>query len=84
MDYIPILIETLLTNVTNFLTINNPKIIGKMIAKRPMRSHLIEVIRRTHILKRLRLDSGALEANMELAIVLHKQLIYYPLEFPDA
>lgn len=21
---------------------------------------------------------------MELAIVLHKQLIYYPLEFPDA
>ena len=50
------MIETLFTNVMNFLTLKNPKIIGKMIAKRPMRAQLIAAIRGTNILKRLRED----------------------------
>jgi hypothetical protein len=56
LEYNSIVIETLFTNVMNFLTMKNPKIIGKMIAKRPMRAQLIAAIRGTHILKRLRED----------------------------
>jgi hypothetical protein len=84
LEYNSLVIETLFSNMMNFTTFKNPQIIGKMIAKRPMRTHLVAAIRGTHILKRLREESEALEANLELAIVLHKQLIYYPLEFPDA
>jgi len=84
LEYNSLVIETLFSNMMNFLTFKNPQIIGKMIAKRPMRAHLVAAIRGTHILKNLREDSEALEANMELAIVLHKQLIYYPMEFLDA
>ena len=56
LEYNSIVIETLFTNVMNFITIKNPQTIGKMIAKRPMRTHLIAAIRGTHILKRLRED----------------------------
>ena len=56
LEYNSIVIETLFTNVMNFSTMKNPKIIGKMIAKRPMRAQLIAAIRGTHILKRLRED----------------------------
>jgi hypothetical protein len=84
LEYNSLVMETVFSNMLNLVTVKNPQIIGKMVAKRPMRAHLIAVIRGTHILKKLREDSEALEANMELAISLHKQLIYYPLEFPDA
>ena len=84
MEYPSIIIENLCSNYSDFLKINNPNLIGKMLSKRPLRNCIISALKASELLKRLREDSENLTANIDLAMVLHKQLIYYPEDFPEA
>ena len=84
MEYKPLIIENLCFNITNLLNIKQPTVLGKLLAKRPLRPHIIATLQGTQVLKNVREDPDGLESSLDLCMVLHKQLIYYPEDFPEA
>ncbi len=83
MPYIPILFDHLCQNLTLLISLQKPALIGNLFSRRPFRRPLFLTLESTNIFSRLR-DFEGTQGNPEVAIFLHRQLIYYPEDFPDS